>query len=220
MLIFCFVLGRTCLILSLCLLNKSTCSLEERSKKNFSSKTYFAGVFKIDVSLFINTHTVCYRLSLASWHSSNSNHSWIYRFVPEDWQVYHSWPVPAVGTPRWGPDSPLSCGNRFSTRPQCCQVLPAMPGIFKKLASDVDVILGMNTALMHTDIVSCHQSRAVCSAFQLSSRAHKAASAVPAPKGGLTSRMWSPELGFVEESSDDNHTSLLAEEKWPLGSTQ
>lgn len=58
----------------------------------------------------------------------------------------------------------------------------------------------MSIALMHTDTVFCQQSRAVCIAFQLSSRTHRAASAVPVPKGGLTSRMWSPELGFVQES--------------------
>lgn len=36
------------------------------------------------------------------------------------------------------------------------------PGIFKKLASNLVVILGMSTALMHTGNVSCHQSCVRC----------------------------------------------------------
>lgn len=105
---FLICIGKNMVDVVLCLLNKLTCSLQERSKKYFSSKTYFAGVFQTGVCSSLTPHTVHYRLSLALWHSSNSNHSWTYRFVPEDWQVYHRWPVPAIGSSRWGPDSTLT----------------------------------------------------------------------------------------------------------------
>lgn len=95
----------------------------------FSSKTYLQ-VSSRQMCLCSSTLTQFTTDCPALWHSSNLNPLQI---CPRGLASLPHLRKSQVGIQPW-----LSCGNRFSTGPRCCQVLTTMPGIFKKLASHLD----------------------------------------------------------------------------------
>lgn len=224
--IFGFVQWRTGLMLSLCSLKKFICSLQKRSKKNSSSKVNFAAVLQIDVPLSSKSHTLHYRLSSASSNPSDSNYVWTFRFGGEDWQVYNWRPAPAVGSPRMGPDLTLS-----KLWEQVSSQTSMLPGAhrhtrnFLKNQCQTWLWFQAGAQLWCTQTLSPATNaelRGERASFpaQTAIPLHKevgtrtgAASAVQAPEGALTSRMWPPELGFCPENDDNNHVTWLAEGK-------
>lgn len=175
-------------------------------------------MFKRDLSLFSNTHTVHYRLSSASWHSSNSNHSWNFRFVPGNWQVYHRWSVPAVGSPWLNPD--WAVGTDFPPDLNAARCwLPFQE--FLRNWHQTRLWFWVWAQPWCTQMLSPATKAEPCVVhFSFPAEPTKQLLQFQPPRedwqAGCDHRSWD----LFRKSSDNSRTSLLVEEKWPLGSTQ